>query len=79
MRTPALVIQVLLAASGVDTGRLEMSHRIRADPNVGPCGRHGERPDPPEHLGILEGPSPLVEVGKAAPPADPLDSRRRAV
>jgi hypothetical protein len=42
------VIAVLLAAATVATSRLQMSSRVGADPDVGPCGGYGERVDAPQ-------------------------------
>jgi hypothetical protein len=49
---PTRVVAVLLAALRIAPGRLQVTALVAADPDVGPCGRDGERLDALERLGI---------------------------
>ena len=49
---PPVVVAVLLAPAGVDAGRLDVAHRVRADPDVLPGGRDDELGDPRQDLGV---------------------------
>ena len=67
---PAGVVDVLLAAAGVATGRLDVPVRIRADPDVGPGGRNDQALDPRSRL-FSDGPALAVEIGEAMPGSAP--------
>ena len=51
---PAVVVAVLLAPGGVDAGRLDVAHRVGADPDVLPGRRDGELADPLEHARLAD-------------------------
>ena len=76
-RSPARVVAVLLASAGVAAGGLEVARRVRADPDVGPGRRDGQRADPREdRLSRIGSPSG-GSVAEAAPGATPVDARAR--
>ena len=62
---PLLVVEVLAAAGGVGAGRLDMTVLVRADPDVVPGRRYGERRYAVEGGGVGDRPSAVVDVGKA--------------
>src|SRR5438067_6021613 len=73
-RPPAGVVAVLLATPRVPAGGLEMTHRIGADPDVGPGGRNDQAADAAEHfLGLDRGPigSDVPEPFAGTQPPDP--------
>ena len=76
---PGLVVAVLLAAGGVDPGRLDMAEGVRADPHLLPGRRDRQLADPRQGLLVLHPPAVGVEVAEplAAPAAG--DSRAGAV
>ena len=67
-----LVVQVLLAATGVAPGGLEVPVGLRGDPHVGPRRRDHEGGDP-LHLPRARRPPPAVDVAEplATEPAEP--------
>ena len=75
---PALVVQVLAPSGRVGAGRLEVTHRIRADPDVGPRGRDRERADAPDRVLVGHRGSLRTDVGEAAAAALPPDPRALA-
>src|SRR5215468_3664587 len=50
----ARVVAVLFSTFGVSAGCLNVTLGKRADPDIGPCRRNGERPDAPECLRLGE-------------------------
>src|SRR5437763_2919521 len=76
---PALVVEVLLAPGGVESGGLQVAVGERADPHLLPGGRDPELVDPAQHLRVLDLAAAVVEVleSLSAPPA--ADSRPGAV
>ena len=54
MGAPALVIEVLLAPGCIVPGGLQVTERVRANPDLRPCRWDREPGDPFEHLGILD-------------------------
>ena len=52
--TPDLVVDVLRAAPGVDTGRLDVTEGVGRDPDISPGGRDTERPDARQRLVIRD-------------------------
>jgi hypothetical protein len=87
-RAPARVVEVLLASRGVDAGGLQMTIRVRADPDIGPGGRDRELADPREHFLVADPVTVRVQVleSSAAPPSadaglgtvDPFESCHEA-
>ena len=49
---PAAVVDVLLAATRVDSRRLDVAHGVRADPDVLPRRWDDKLADPAQHLGF---------------------------
>ena len=76
---PLAVVDVLLAAAGVDAGGLDVAHRKGTDPDVLPGGRDDELADALEHLGILDAGSVLIDVFEPATTSAAADAGRRAV
>src|SRR4051794_20649698 len=68
---PALVVEVLLAAGGVESGGLQVAVRERADPHFLPGGRDAELVDPAQHHCVLDLAAAVVEVleSLSTPPA----------
>ncbi len=66
---PALVIPMLLPASGISTGRLNVAVGQRTDPNVAPCGRNRKRADALELLGVADDLAGGVGINKTPAPA----------
>jgi hypothetical protein len=62
LRAPILVIAILLAAAHVAARRLQMALVVRADPDVGPCGRYGETANASERRGVAHGAAARVDV-----------------
>jgi hypothetical protein len=77
--SPEVVVAVLLASRGVDAGRLDVPHRIGADPDVLPGRRNAQLRDPLEHRGLADLAAVLVEVLEPAPAPTARDSRSGAV
>jgi hypothetical protein len=59
------VVAILLPATGIPAGRLEVAAIVPTDPHVGPRRRDRERPDPGQRRRIANGPA-VVDVAKAA-------------
>ena len=72
---PTRVIPILLAASRIAAGGLEMSVRNRTNPNVFPCGRNDKRANPPQGRRIGDCLAVGVCVVKTFPGAMPADAR----
>ncbi len=72
---PAGVVEVLLAPRGVDARGLEVTELIPADPDVLPGRRNGEAADALQDGRVLDPVPVLVEVGEAAAPLHPPQSR----
>ena len=66
-RPPVRVVEVLLAAAGVAAGGLQVSPRVRADPDRGPGRRNAERPDARELAFALDGAAALRAIAEPAP------------
>src|SRR5690606_28192237 len=68
---PFGMIDVLLAALLVAAGGLDVAFRVRAQPNIAPSRRHGERREAPSDGRVAYAPAVLVQVDEAAaaPPA----------
>src|SRR5690606_2488501 len=70
---PVGVVAVLLAATGIPAGRLQMAVALAADPHAGPGRRYRQGPDPRQHCLVgnrgAGGFAVLEAVGRA-PPAD---------
>ena len=64
---PARVVAVLLAAPRVAAGGLDVAARARADPDVGPGRRDGERADPVQALLLADGLAFGRVIGEALP------------
>src|SRR5206468_2362589 len=65
--TPTLVIPVLLATLCVGSNRLNVPHRIRADPHVLPSRRDDDRPYARQSLRVRHAVARRIGVGEAAP------------
>ena len=52
---PVLMVAILLSASPVATGRLDVAVGGRTDPDVGPCRRNGEPAYPRQDRPVLDG------------------------
>jgi hypothetical protein len=78
-RPPGVVVAILLAAGRVAARRLQVSVRIRADPDVLPRGRDRELGDPPQDLRIVDAIALLVDVAEPAPAAPAADPGAGAV
>ena len=70
MRPPIIVVAVLLATGGVDAGRLHMTARVGADPDVIPGGRDREIVDPLDHGRIVDPGTVVLVVAEAAAATD---------
>ena len=76
---PGLVVEVLLAARGVDPGRLDVAEGVGADPDLLPGGRNRQLADPLQRLLVVDPAALGVDVGEAPPAAGARDARRGAV
>ena len=76
---PAPVVDVLLAATSVDSRRLDVAHRVGADPNVFPGRWDRELRDPLDHLRVLHAVAIRVDELEAAPSPAPRDPRACAI
>jgi hypothetical protein len=74
---PELVVDVLPPSGCVGADRLDVTHWIRADPDVLPRRGDDELADAFEHLGVLDALAALVEVLEAAAAPAACDPRRR--
>src|SRR5690348_563572 len=76
-RAPFRVVTVLLAAARVPSGRLQMTARVRADPDVLVRGRNREVLDALDDRRIANARAIGVEIEKSpASRAAPAESRR---
>jgi hypothetical protein len=72
---PLVVVQVLAAAGLVGADGLDVAVRVRADPDVLPGRRDHQRPDPLDHLGVLDHVAVSIEVAEPLAPAAPGQAR----
>jgi hypothetical protein len=63
---PPRVIAVLLPAASVPAGRLNVTERVRTDPDVAPRGRDRERLDTLENLLARDGMAAGIEISVTA-------------
>src|SRR5690606_9741183 len=70
------VISILLAPARIPSGGLEVAAGIGADPDVGPCGRNHERPDPREFLTVGDPTAIRRVITERAAVLRPADARR---
>jgi hypothetical protein len=71
MLAPPGVVQVLLAAGSIDTGRLEMAKRIGTDPHLLPRRRYRHLGDALDRGLILQSLAVLIQVREPASASDP--------
>jgi hypothetical protein len=76
---PQLVVAVLGAAAAVHAGGLDVPERVRRDPDAGPGGRDGQRPDPQQRGRLGDRRPGRVEVGRPAGAPLPGDARAARV
>jgi hypothetical protein len=77
--TPDRAVQVLRAPGRVDSGRLQVPVRIRADPHLAPRRRDRQRLDSPDSVLVADALPVDVEVDEAAPAAQSTEPRDRAI
>ncbi len=70
------MIAILLAASGIPAGRLEVPLRIGAYPDVGPGRWNDERPNPLQTSGLADHGAVRTNVGRFLASSLPNDPRR---
>ena len=73
--SPQLVVAVLGPASAVHAGGLDVSQRVRRDPDVRPGGRDRQRADAPQRLGVRDIRARRVAVPETFPGLEPGDAR----
>src|ERR1700733_13461128 len=78
-RVPPRVVAVLLSAARVAAGRLDVAVRERADPDLLPRGRNGERADARERRLVVDRLAARGDVREIGPAADPLAANPRPV
>ncbi len=74
---PPRVVAVLLAATGVATGRLQVTVGERTDPNVAPRRRDHQAVNPGERLGVAHGATVNADESKSAPRSLPTNPGQR--
>ena len=77
--TPQLVVAVLATAGRVHAGGLEVTERVRADPNIPPRRRNRQRSNPRDSGRVYQRSSVDVEVDEPNVGGDPDDSGKRRV
>ena len=58
------MIEVLLSAPGIPSGCLQVAVDYRADPDLRPSRRNGQRPDPVDDLPVANRRAIDIEVNK---------------
>jgi hypothetical protein len=69
------MIAVLLSSARIATGRLQMTARVGADPDIDPRGRDRERANAVEPGASGDASPAFVQIHEAAPTATPRDTR----
>ena len=73
--SPEVVVAVLGPAAAVYAGGLDVSKRVRRDPDARPGGRDGKRADALQGLGVRDIPARRIAVPEAFPGLEPGDAR----
>ncbi len=73
--SPELVVAVLGPAPAVHAGGLDVSQRVRRDPDVRPGGRDGQRADARQRLGVRNIRARRIAVPETLSGLDPRDAR----
>lgn len=68
---PLVMIAILLARRGIETGRLNMAIGLRANPDVGVSGRHAQLPDPRQFDAAFQRALVRQQILKPPPPPHP--------